>query len=57
MNRLRRIADYERPWVGRVGLALVVVLWLFVTVVGFAVGVENGLALLIVGAALIVGKF
>ena len=52
----RQIAEYERPWVGRVGLALVAVLWLFVTFVGFAVGVETGLAFLIVGAALIVGE-
>jgi hypothetical protein len=56
MNWLRRVADYERPWVGRVGLALIVVLWLFVTAVGFAVGVETGFAFLIVGAALIVGE-
>jgi hypothetical protein len=56
MNWLLRIAEYERPWVGRVGLALVAVLWLFVAVVGFAVGVGTGLAFLIVGAALIVGE-
>jgi hypothetical protein len=56
MNWLRRAAEYERPWIGRVGLALVVALWLFVTVVGFAVGVETGLAFLIVGGALIAGE-
>lgn len=56
MSLLRRIADYEPPWVGRVGLALVVVLWLFVTAVGFAVGAATGLAFLIVGAALIGGE-
>jgi hypothetical protein len=56
MNWLRRIAEYDRPWVGRVGLALVVVLWLFVTLVGFGVGVATGMAFVIVGAALIVGE-
>jgi hypothetical protein len=50
------MADYERPWVGRVGLALIVVLWLFLTAVGFGAGVGTGLALLIVGAGLIAGE-
>jgi hypothetical protein len=50
---LGRIADYERPWVGRVGLALVIVLWLFGSAVGFGFGVANGLAVLIGGAAFI----
>jgi hypothetical protein len=56
MKWLHRVAEYERPWIGRVGLALVAVLWFFVTAVGFAVGVETGLAFLIVGAALIGGE-
>ena len=56
MNWLGRIAEYERPWVGRVGLALIVVLWLFITVVGFAADVATGLGFLIVGGALIVGE-
>lgn len=56
MNWLRRMANYERPWVGRVGWALIVVLWLFVTAVGFGTGVGTGLAILIVGGALIAGE-
>jgi hypothetical protein len=56
MNWLNRLAGYKRPWVGRVGLVLVVVLWLFVTAVGFAAGVVTGLALLIVGGAWIAGE-
>jgi hypothetical protein len=55
MSWLGRIADYERPWVGRVGLALVIILWLFVSGAAVAVGVANGLAILIGGAALILG--
>jgi hypothetical protein len=55
-NWLGRLADYERPWVGRVGLALILALWLFVTVVGFAISARTGLAVLIVGGALIAGE-
>lgn len=40
----------------RTNLALVVVLWLFVTAVGFGAGTGAGLAFLIVGAALIAGE-
>lgn len=39
MSWLRRIAEYERPWVGRVGVALAALLWLFVSLAGFAAGV------------------
>jgi hypothetical protein len=53
MSWLGRIADYERPWVGRAGLALVIILWLFVTAVGFGVGLANGFAILIGGAVFI----
>ena len=60
VNRLlridSRIAGYERPWVGRVGLVLVVALWLFMTVAGFALGLATGLVFLIVGAVLIAGE-
>ena len=56
MSWLRRLDEYDRPWVGRVALALGVVLWLFVSVVGFAAGVGTGLAISIVGAAFILGE-
>jgi O-antigen/teichoic acid export membrane protein len=56
MTRLGRIADYQAPWVGRTGLALIVALWLLVTLVGFAVGVATGIGILIVGGALIGGE-
>jgi hypothetical protein len=55
-NRLSRLAEYKRPWVGRVGLALGLVLWLFVSAVGFAAGLANGLAISIVGGAFILGS-
>jgi hypothetical protein len=55
-NRLRQLAEYKRPWVGRVGLALGLVLWLFVTAVAFGVGIANGLAILIMGGAFILGE-
>lgn len=55
-GRLQRIAEYDRPWVGRVGLALGLMLWLFVTAVAFAVGVAYGLAFLVVGGFLIFGE-
>jgi hypothetical protein len=56
LSWLARIADYERPWVGRVGLALIVALWLLLTLVGFAAGVGTGLSFLVAGAALIAGE-
>ena len=46
---MRRLAKYERPWVGRVGLGLGLKLWLFVTAVAFGAGLANGLVLLIMG--------
>ena len=55
-NRLIRFAEYERPWVGRTGLALGLMLWLFVSAVAFGVGLANGLAVLILGGALIFGE-
>jgi hypothetical protein len=55
-NRLQQLAEYKRPWVGRVGLALGLVLWLFVTAVAFGAGVANGLAILIMGGAFILGE-
>ena len=55
-NRLVRFAEYERPWVGRTGLALGLMLWLFVSAVAFGVGLANGLAVLILGGALIFGE-
>ena len=55
-NRLVRFAEYERPWVGRAGLALGVMLWLFVTAVAFGVGLANGLTILILGGTLIFGE-
>lgn len=48
-SALRRLAKYERPWVGRVGLGLGLKLWLFVTAVAFGAGLANGLVLLIMG--------
>ena len=56
MSWLGRVADYERPWVGCVGLALVTILWLFVTAVGFGVGMANGFAILIGGAVFIASE-
>lgn len=56
MNWLRRMDEYERPWVGRVGLALGTVIWLFASVVGFAAGVGTGLAVSIAGAVFILGE-
>jgi hypothetical protein len=56
VNWLRRLAAYERPWVGRVGWALVTALWLLVTVVGFAASVKDGLVLLILGGAFAAGE-
>jgi hypothetical protein len=55
-NLLRQLAEHKRPWVGRVGLALGLVLWLFVTAVAFGAGVANGLAILIMGGAFILGE-
>jgi hypothetical protein len=55
-NRLVRLAEYEKPWVGRTGLALGVMLWLFVSAVAFGVGLANGIAILIIGGALIFGE-
>jgi hypothetical protein len=55
-NRLVRFAEYERPWVGRAGLALGLTLWLFVSAVAFGVGLANGLAILILGGAFIFGE-
>lgn len=55
-NRLARLAEYRAPWVGRVGLVLGLVLWLFASAVGFAAGLGNGLAISIVGGAFILGS-
>jgi uncharacterized membrane protein HdeD (DUF308 family) len=55
-NQLARLADYKRSWVGRVGLGLGLVLWLFVSAAGFAAGLANGLAISIVGGAFILGS-
>jgi hypothetical protein len=55
-NRLAELAEYDRPWVGRVGLALVLLLWLFVSAVSFGVGVGVGLAVTIGGGTLILGE-
>jgi hypothetical protein len=52
-NRLLELAAYDRPWVGRLGLALVLFLWLLVSVVGFAAAVWVGLAVAGVGGTLI----
>ena len=55
-NRLVRFAEYERPWVGRAGLALWLTLWLFVTAAAFGVGLANGLTILILGGTFIFGE-
>ena len=55
-NRLARLASYERPWVGRVGLALGLMVWLFVSAVAFGAGLANGLTILIMGGAFIFGE-
>jgi hypothetical protein len=55
-NRLGRLAEYEAPWVGRVGLVLGLILWLFVSAAGFAAGLGDGLAISIVGGAFILGS-
>jgi hypothetical protein len=55
-NRLVRFAEYERPWVGRVGFALGLTLWLFVSAVAFGAGLANGLTILILGGAFIFGE-
>jgi hypothetical protein len=55
-NRLHQLAEYKRPWVGRVGLALGLVFWLFVTAVAFGAGIANGVAILIMGGAFILGE-
>jgi hypothetical protein len=55
-NRLGGLAGYKRPWVGRVGLVLGLVLWLFVSAAGFAAGLGTGLAISIVGGAFILGS-
>jgi hypothetical protein len=55
-SRLVRFAEYERPWVGRAGLALGLTLWLFVTVVAFGAGLAKGLTILILGGAFIFGE-
>lgn len=54
MTKLGRLADYEAPWVGRTGLALIVALWLFFTFVAFVNNVVAGVGVLIVGGAVIV---
>jgi hypothetical protein len=56
MNWLRRMAAYERPWVARVGWALIVVIWLFVTAAAFGAGLGTGLGFLLVGGAFIAGE-
>ena len=53
MSWLGRIADYDRPWVGRVGLALAIILWLFVAAVAFCRGPADRYAILIGGAVFI----
>jgi MFS family permease len=53
---LGRLAEYERPWVGRVGFTLVLVLWLFLSVVAFASSLAIGLAFSVVTGAAILGE-
>jgi hypothetical protein len=52
-NLLAELAEYNRPWVGRIGLALVLLLWLFISAVAFGAGIGTGLAFAIGGAILI----
>jgi len=52
-NRLVELAEYDRPWVGRLGLALVLFLWLLFSLVEFAAGFGIGLAVAIAGGTLI----
>ena len=51
-----RLAEYDRPWVGGVGLALLVILWMFFSLVAFAGGLRVGLAVAFLGGALIAGE-
>ena len=51
-----RLADYERPWVGRLGLALLLVLWALVSLAGFASGIAVGLIFAFAGATSVVGE-
>ena len=51
-----RLAEYDRPWVGRVGLVLVVILWLLFSLAALAAGLRVGLAVVILGGALIAGE-
>jgi hypothetical protein len=55
-SRLGRLSTYDRPWVGRVGLGLGLMLWLLVTSAAFGAGLPNGLTVLILGGVIIFGE-
>jgi hypothetical protein len=56
VNRLRRIAEYQAPWVGWIGLALIVALWLLASLVGFAISIAAGLGVSIAFGVFIAGE-
>jgi hypothetical protein len=50
---LVRLAEYDRPWVGRVGLGLILIVWAFAGLVAFAASVTIGLVVLVAGGVFI----